>query len=328
MVINPTCVGKHHNKKEGEEIVKNLEELPRLKDSISYIYLEHAVIQQEDLSIVAIREDGKIPVPIAAVTCLLLGPGVSITHAAIRAICDNGCMAIWCGENMGRFYASGIGETRSASNLLMQAKLCMDSAAHLEVASNMYRLRFPDIPTEGMTLAQLRGMEGIRMRKTYELESKRTGVAWKKRSYQSKDWDSADPINRALSEANALLYGVCHAAVVSLGFSPGLGFIHTGKQLSFVYDIADLYKAETTIPAAFEAVRESKTAQTSDVRMQCRKYFAASRLLSRIPEDIQKILRVKSIEIKENCESAGELWGENGTLQGGRNYSEEMGRLL
>ncbi len=234
--------------------MQNLEELPRLKDSISYLYIEHAVIQQDNQSIVAIDQNGTTPIPLAAVTCLLLGPGVKVTHAAIRAICNNGCMAIWCGENMGRFYASGIGETRSSKNLLKQAAACMDEARHMEAVRKMYQLRFPNVQTDGLSLQQIRGMEGIRVRKAYALAAKITGVTWKKRTYKTTDWDESDPINKALSEANALLYGVCHAAIVSLGYSAGLGFVHTGKQLSFVYDIADLYKTETTIPVAFEAV--------------------------------------------------------------------------
>lgn len=121
--------------------MKNLQELPKLRDSVSYLYIEHAIIEQNDTAIVAIKKDGRVPIPIAAMTCLLIGPGVSITHAAIRAICENGCMAIWCGEKMGRFYASGIGETRSAKNLLIQAKACMDDTMHLEVAKRMCPIR-------------------------------------------------------------------------------------------------------------------------------------------------------------------------------------------
>lgn len=119
--------------------MKNLQELPKLKDSISYLYIEHAIIEQNDTAIVAIKKEGKIPIPIAAMTCLLLGPGTRVTHAAIRALCDNGCMAIWCGENGSRFYAAGIGETRSAKNLLKQAGACMDQDKHLEVAKRMYQ---------------------------------------------------------------------------------------------------------------------------------------------------------------------------------------------
>ena len=297
--------------------MKDLQELPKLRDSISYIYLEHAKIEQDDLSIVAIRKDGRIPIPVAATTCLLLGPGPSVTHAAIRTMEENGCMVIWCGEKATRFYASGMGETRSSKNLLLQAQCCVDPDKHMQVVRKMYALRFPGINTDGMTLQQIRGMEGIRVRKTYEMFGKNTGVKWKKRTYKSDSWEASDTINQALSEANAMLYGVCHAAIVSMGFSPGLGFIHTGKQLSFVYDIADLYKTETTIPAAFEAVARGGDVH-KDLRLLCRKYFGIAHLMDRIPKDLVTLFG--DMEGGENALSAGDLWSEEGVVEGGKNY--------
>lgn len=304
--------------------MKNLQELPKLKDSISYLYLEHAIIEQNDTAIVAIQKQGRTPIPIAAMTCLLLGPGTSVTHAAVHAICDNGCMAIWCGEHAERFYAAGIGETRSAKNLLIQAKACVDPDRHLETAKRMYQIRFSDLKTTGLTLQQLRGMEGIRVRKAYELAAKTTGVRWRKRSYQTEKWEQADPINQALSEGNALLYGLCHAAIVSLGYSPGLGFIHTGKQLSFVYDIADLYKVETTIPAAFEAIQKMKQGedQKKQIRLTCRTYFANTHILSRIAQDLAWIFRDDTTEEMDNFSGVGSLWDdESETVSGGMNYA-------
>lgn len=304
--------------------MKNLQELPKLKDSISYLYLEHAVIEQNDTAIVAIQKQGRTPIPIAAMTCLLLGPGTRITHAAIRAICDNGCMAIWCGEHAERFYAAGIGETRSAKNLLTQANACVDPDRHLETVKRMYQIRFSNLKTTGLTLQQLRGMEGIRVRKAYELAAKTTGVRWKKRSYKTEEWEQADPINQALSEANALLYGLCHAAIVSLGYSPGLGFIHTGKQLSFVYDVADLYKVETTIPAAFEAIQKIKQGeeQKKRIRLTCRAYFANTHILSRIAQDLAWIFRDDATEEMDNFSRVGSLWDdESETVSGGTNYA-------
>lgn len=304
--------------------MKNLQELPKLKDSISYLYLEHAVIEQHDTAIVAIQKQGKTPIPIAAMTCLLLGPGTSVTHAAIRAICDNGCMAIWCGEHAERFYAAGIGETRSAKNLLTQARACMDPERHLETAKRMYQIRFSNLKTTGLTLQQLRGMEGIRIRKAYELAARTTGVRWNKRSYKTEDWERSDPINQALSQANALLYGLCHAAIVSLGYSPGLGFIHTGKQLSFVYDIADLYKVETTIPAAFEAIKKMKQGEDGkkQIRLTCRTYFANARILSRIAQDLAWIFQDGPREETDNCTKVGSLWDDaEDAVSGGINYA-------
>lgn len=299
---------------------KDLHELPKLRDSISYLYIEHAAIEQNNASIVIIQKDGTIPVPISSLTCLLLGPGTNITHAAVRAVAENGCMLIWCGEEIGRFYASGMGETRSSDHLLLQAKLCMDPEAHLSVVRRMYELRFPSVPTANLTLQQIRGLEGVRVKQTYRVESKRTGVKWLARNYRQTDWDAADDINRALSAANAILYSVCQAAIVSLGYSPGLGFVHTGKMLSFVYDIADLYKTETTIPAAFEAVRDQKGDLDKRIRLYTRQKIAKAGILKRVAEDIAWVFQIPLREEHQNRTETGELWDDNGVLPGGINY--------
>ncbi len=301
-------------------MVKDLHELPKVRDSISYLYIEHALIEQENSSIVVIKEDGKIPVPVSSLTCLLLGPGTRVTHAAISAAAKNGCLIVWCGEAAGRFYAAGTGETRSSENLLLQARLCMDPAAHLAVVRRMYEIRFPKLPQEDLSLQQIRGLEGIRVKQTYRTYAKATGVKWTARSYKQTDWDEADDINRALSAANAILYSVCQAAIVSLGFSPGLGFVHTGKQLSFVYDIADLYKTDTSIPAAFEAVQKANGDLDQKVRLYTRQTIANAGILKRIAGDISWIFNVPLQEEQQNRADAGELWDTCSPLPGGKNY--------
>lgn len=264
-------------------MAKDFHELPRLCDSISYLYAEHCVVEQEDSSIILLKKDGKIAVPVASTTCLMLGPGTNITHTAVKILSENGCLVVWCGERGSRFYASGMGETRSAQNTLMQAKLCMDESAHTEVVKRMYERRFPKLPKQDYTVQQLRGMEGIRMKEAYRTMARMTGVIWKGRDYKTTDWESADPINHALSIANTLLYSVVQAAVISLGYSTALGFVHTGKMLSFVYDVADLYKTQTTIPAAFETVKNNSDMfrLDSDVRLECRKRFESIQILKK-----------------------------------------------
>ena len=260
----------------------------------------------------------------ASVTCLLLGPGVSVTHAAIKAMAENGCMVVWCGEYGSRYYAFGMGETRSAANLLLQAKLCMDPDAHMAVVRRMYEIRFPKVPTKGLTLQQIRGMEGVRVRQTYQTEAKRCGIKWSARNYKQTDWDASDDVNRALSCANAILYGVCHAAIVSLGFSAGLGFVHTGKALSFVYDIADLYKTETSIPAAFESVRAKSEEPERQVRLFMRQRITKAGIMKRIAGDIAWIFNVPSESEPENGFGAGSLWDADGEIEGGKNHAGEF----
>jgi CRISPR-associated protein Cas1 len=153
------------------------------------------------------------------------------------------------------------------------------------------------------------------VKQAYAAASRETRIAWEGRAYDRSSWRSADPVNRALSCANSCLYGLCHAAIVAAGFSPALGFVHTGKMLSFVYDIADLYKTEVTIPAAFYAVKQGDTGLEARVRMGCRDAFRATRLLERIVPDIQSALGMEGVEpavsqqdVDVDQASPGGLW--------------------
>src|SRR5579872_310577 len=231
--------------------MKDLHLLPKVRDSWSYLYVEHCRVDQEAKAIALHDERGTTAVPCASLTLLMLGPGTSVTHAAIRVLAESGCLVAWTGEEGVRTYAQGMGETRSARNLLWQAYLCMNRQRRLEVVRRMYAKRFAEELAPHLTLEQIRGREGVRVREAYARASRESGVEWQGRSYHRNEWKSTDAVNRALSTANSCLYGVCHAAIISAGYSPALGFIHTGKMLSFVYDVADLYKADVTIPLAF-----------------------------------------------------------------------------
>lgn len=270
----------------------DLHELPKLRDSLSYLYIEHAIVDRKEASIEFIQEAGRTQAPVAALCVLMLGPGTSITHAAIKVLAESGCLVVWTGEDVTRCYAQGTGETRKGYHLLRQAELCSDPRQRLQVIRRMYQRRFPEPLAEDLTLEQIRGMEGAQVRSTYHRYSRTSGVPWNGRRYDRANWHNADPVNRALSAGNALLNGICQAAIVSGGYSPGLGFIHTGRQTSFVYDIADLYKAEITIPLAFQTVAESSQKIDSRVRAACRQKFKEAKLLDRILPDIDDILEI------------------------------------
>lgn len=273
--------------------MEDLHALPKVRDRLSSIYVEHARIDRHEKSIAIHDKDGMTPVPAAALCLLMLGPGVTITHAAVQALADNSCLVIWCGEENVRFYACGTGGTRSAAPLLLQARLASNEETRLQVVRRMYAMRFSEIVETTLTVEALRGLEGVRVRETYARLSQETGVAWTGRNYDRSNWSETDLANRALSCANSCLYGLCHAAILATGYSPGIGFIHTGKQLSFVYDIADLYKAEITIPTAFRAAAENPPNLERAVRLRCRDMFRESKLLQRIVPDIQRALNVK-----------------------------------
>jgi CRISPR-associated protein Cas1 len=276
--------------------MRNLQELPKLRDSLSYLYLEHGRLEQDSQAVKFIdKSKGVTPIPAAALSVLMLGPGTSITHAAVKALADNGCLVIWTGEDATRMYAQGVGETRKAYHLLRQAELAGDEQKRLAVVRRMYEMRFTGPVDPDLTLQQVRGMEGARVREAYRKYSEEYGVPWQGRRYDRQKWNNSDPINRAISTAHALLNGLCHAAIVSGGYSPALGFIHTGKQLSFVYDIADLYKIEITVPLAFRLVGESSKDLYKRVRQGCREAFKEQRLLHRILPDIDTLLDIKNL---------------------------------
>lgn len=274
--------------------MQDLHELPKLRDSLSYLYIQHAIIDKKQHAIEYVNKDGRTPVPVSNLSVLLLGPGTSITHAAIKTLADNGCLVIWSGEDATRFYAQGTGETRRAYHLLRQAQLASNPTSRTQVVLNMYRHRFHEQLPSDLTLPQVRGKEGVRMRQTYAQLSRQYNVVWHGRKYDRGKWHSADPINRAISSANALLNGLCHAAIVSGGYSPAIGFIHTGKQRSFVYDIADLYKTEITLPLAFQVVAESDQHISKRIRQACREKFRQTKLLRRILPDIDTLLTIKN----------------------------------
>lgn len=303
--------------------MRDYHELPKLRDSLSYVYVEHAVINRNEFAIEVNSEEGDMPVPVAGLCTLLLGPGTSITHAAVSVLAENGCTVLWVGEDGTRFYAGGTGETRKGYRLMRQAELVSNRETRTRVVLNMYRMRFAEALDESLTLPQIRGHEGVRVRKAYAEVAKATGVTWRGRRYDRKDWDYSDPINRALSAANALLNGLCHAAIVAGGYSPGLGFIHTGRQLSFVYDIADLYKVDVTIPLAFQVVGGGTQDIEARVRRACRDRFKEMKLLERILPDIDRALEIEG-ELDLQADAVDDQRGLPGELWEALFNSEEL----
>ena len=279
--------------------MQDLHGLPKLRDSLSYLYVEHAVIEQADHAIELWQKEGRTLVPAASLCVLMMGPGTKITHAAVKVLAENGCSMLWTGAEMTKFYAQGMGETRKAYHLLHQAEIACNPVKHTRVCIRMYQKRFDETLDPSLTLPQIRGFEGVRVRRAYKAASEKYGVQWHGRIYDRANWGGSDPINRALSAANATLNSVCHAAIVSGGYSTAIGFVHTGKQLSFVYDVADLYKADITIPIAFSIVAESNENIERRTRMACREKFREMKLLDRILPDIDTILEIKDEPINE-----------------------------
>lgn len=325
-----------------ERVIADLTHLPRFSDGWTFLYTEHVRVERSDYAIELVDKAGRTPVPVAALSVLLLGPGTRVTHAAIAALADSGCSVVWCGEDCVRFYACGLGETRRAHHLEAQAKAWASPDRHMKTVHRLYELRFPGGLPDGLSLEQIRGHEGVRVRDAYARLARETGIAWSGRAYRRGDWASADPVNRALSAANACLYGLCHAAIVATGFSPGLGFIHTGKLMSFVYDVADLYKVDVTVPIAFAAARGGPAGIEARARRACRTAFVEERILERVVPDIQRVIGLTPDKARlayhrgadsdspgsnEETEGIAGLWNPDGSAtEGGQNFAAPQPR--
>jgi len=273
-----------------EPILPPLKPIP-IKDRVSVAFLEMGQLDVLDGAFVLVDKNGvRTHIPVGGVACLMLEPGIRVSHAAVTLASRVGCLLVWVGEAGVRLYASGQPGGARADRLLYQAKLALDDSARLKVVRKMYSLRFQEEPPERRSVEQLRGIEGVRVRKMYELLAKQYGVTWRSRNYDHTRWGSGDLPNRCLSSATACLYGIAEAAILAAGYAPAIGFIHTGKPQSFVYDIADIFKFETVVPAAFRIAAKKPGNPEREVRLACRDSFRQSRLLDRIIPTIEEVL--------------------------------------
>jgi len=267
-----------------------LKPLP-LKERLSVLYVERCQLDVLDGAFVSVDVTGvRTHIPVGGVACLMLEPGVRVSHAACRLAAQVGTLLVWVGEAGVRLYSAGQPGGARADRLLYQARLALDEDARLKVVREMYRRRFGDEPPQRRSVEQLRGIEGARVRALYQQLAKQYGVNWQARNYDHHDWDAADIPNRCLSAATSCLYGVAEAAILAAGYAPAIGFIHSGKPLSFVYDIADIYKFETVVPVAFSIAAKGGGTVERDVRIKCRDMFRKTRLLEHIIPDIEALL--------------------------------------
>ncbi|GGZ96706.1 CRISPR-associated endonuclease Cas1 [Streptomyces subrutilus] len=300
-------------------------ELTRVAERISFIYLERCTIHREDNAITAEDADGTTHIPSATIGTLLLGPGTRITHQAMSVLGESGAAVAWVGEQGIRYYAGGRSLNRSAALLEAQATRWANRRTRLEVARAMYRLRFPDEDPSGSSRQELLGREGRRVKDCYRREAQRTGVTWLGRHYVPGDFSSGDAPNQAVTAAAQCMYGIAHAVIAALGCSPGLGFVHSGHELSFVLDVADLYKTEIGIPTAFEVAAEHGDDIGARTRRALRDRINTERLLDRCVQDIKGLLLThqKTETTLESLDQVNLQSDRDKVLPAGRNYAIE-----
>lgn len=272
-----------------------------IKDRHSMIFIGKGRIDVRDGAFVVIDEVNgeRMHIPVGSIACIMLEPGTRVSHAAVKLAAQVGTLLIWVGDAGVRLYASGQPGGARSDHLLYQAKLALDDSLRLKVVRKMFELRFGEPAPERRSIDQLRGIEGARVRKTYAVLAKQYGVPWHGRRYDPKDWAAGDSVNQCISAATSCLYGVTEAAVLAAGYAPAIGFIHSGKPLSFVYDIADIVKFDTVVPIAFQVAQRNPNNPDRDVRIACREVFRSSRLLKQLIPLIEEVLSAGDISRPE-----------------------------
>ncbi|MCH7342240.1 type I-E CRISPR-associated endonuclease Cas1e [Pelomonas sp. CA6] len=276
-----------------------LKPLP-IKDRVSMVFVQYGQIDVIDGAFVLVDKTGvRTHIPVGSVACIMLEPGTRVSHAAVRLAALVGTLLVWVGESGVRLYASGQPGGARADRLLYQARLALDDELRLKVVRKMYELRFGEPAPARRSVEQLRGIEGARVRASYKQLAHQHRVNWQARNYDHQQWDAADIPNRCLSAATACLYGITEAAVLAAGYAPAVGFIHTGKPLSFVYDVADVFKFDTVVPLAFRTAAKEPAEPERAVRLACRDLFRSSKLLERIIPAIDEMLSAGGISPPE-----------------------------
>lgn len=272
-----------------------LKPLP-MKDRVSMIFLDKGQVDVLDGAFVLLDKNGvRTHIPVGTVACIMLEPGTRVSHAAVKLAATVGTLLVWVGEAGVRLYASGQPGGARSDRLLYQAKLALDEELRLKVVRKMFELRFAEEAPSRRSVDQLRGIEGARVRKLYELLAKRYGVKWNGRRYDPKDWEKGDVVNQCISAATSCLYGITEAAILAAGYAPAVGFLHTGKPLSFVYDIADIIKFDTVVPIAFKVAASNSVMPDRDVRLACRDLFRHDKVLKKLIPMIEDVLSAGEI---------------------------------
>ena len=303
-------------------------QLSRLSDRLSFLYLDKCNIEQDDNGTLAkvnggTQKEKTTYLPISTLTCLILGHGTTITQQAVANLSRSGCAVVFVGAGGVRSYGAFLSPYASTTLLYKQAEKFSDPVKRIAWAKAMYAKRFPDemlfsYAPDDVTIEQLRGVEGARMKTAYQSEARKHRVTKWRRDRGDSEFGPTDNVNIALNFANTALYGVTNAVVLALGLSPGLGAIHHGNRQAFVLDIADFYKTDVTIPLAF-SLHDSDD-PGNDAMRKLRDQFCLLRLIPRMVDDIYELL-------DEDIGQSGEwdvdelfLWGTNGLVQSGQNF--------
>lgn len=265
---------------------------PQSKDRYPLLYFEHGRIEVDDSSVKWVGANRDIyAIPVATIATILLGPGTTVTHEAVKAISSSNTTICWVGDDSLRFYASGMTPTADTRNLLRQIRFATDPETRLTVAKRLFSERFPNESLDGKSLQTLMGMEGVRVRALYASKAEEYGVPWNGRRYIPGKIEVSDKVNRYLTHANSLLYAVITSLVIAHGYDPRIGFIHSGSPLPFIYDLSDLYKEILTIDLAFMLASKEEKITNARLVEEFTKRAVDFDLLSKLSQDLEEIFK-------------------------------------
>lgn len=230
-------------------------------DRHGLIWLDRGRLQVEDGCLRFVTSGGALPagdyqIPHQSVSIVLLGPGSSVTHDALRILAAHGCALAAIGAGGVRFYSAPPLLPDTSALARKQVMLWAEPSARIGVARAMFAVRFGE-EVKARTLDILRGMEGARLKRMYELTAQRYGVPWRGRRYDRNNPNAADIANQAINHAASAIEAAAAIAVASTATIPQLGFVHEDSGQSFVLDIADLVRHDVMLPIAFGVAKQA-----------------------------------------------------------------------
>jgi len=297
-----------------ELLQPDLEAMPRVTDRISYLFLDRVRLEQSETGIEAhskVDSEHRITaIPVANLAVLMLGMGSSISTPAIAALARSGTSVVFVGADGLVGYSTSRSLSTSSKWASAQARVVSDADARRSAAKQLYLARFPseDIP-DAITIAALRGVEGYRVKGVYSKMAKKYQV----KNFRRVSQGAKDDINVCLNIANSILYGVALNIVMSMSLNPALGIIHEGTSGAFLYDLADAFKVDISIPASFEASTQKDPIAAT--RRMVREKLYGGNVLKKMFELTQTILEPYVAGGKENL-----LLNDRGFVDGTKNW--------
>jgi CRISPR-associated protein Cas1 len=292
--------------------------LPRLEDRVTFLYLDYCRILQTSTGVAGIFEpEGGPPeeleVPAGSLAVLLLGPGTSITNPAVGTLARAGCTVVFTGTDGMVTYGMATPLTASGEWAQAQARMWADPHSRLSAARWLYEKRFPgvDFP-EDMKLQALRGLEGHRVKLAYQQMAAEHHL----KRFRRITVGASDPVNVSLNIGNAVLYGCAAAVCSALSLNPALGVIHHGDAGAFLFDLADLYKLRTSVPAAFAAATAPDPIRQT--RRHLREHFRDQKMLKDMMNTVLELLSPH-----RQAASGDQLLSDDGFVPGAHNYADE-----